>query len=108
MGTCFPTSPVFDECVNASGHQSHLFSYPATFVELQAGSDSLPLLLFCVSSLFLVAVVVLLSGVIFIVALLFWCHAVVVVTTAQLHSTKPELRFWAGSNPACGMSDSQW
>ena len=28
---------------------------------------------------------------------------VVVITTAQLHSTKPELRFCAGSNPARGM-----
>ena len=26
-----------------------------------------------------------------------------VIATAQLHSTKPELRFCAGSNPACGM-----
>ena len=24
------------------------------------------------------------------------------ITTAQLHSTKPELRFCTGSNPACG------
>ena len=32
-----------------------------------------------------------------------WCHGVVVITTAQLHSTKPELRFCACSNPACGM-----
>ena len=30
---------------------------------------------------------------------------VVVITTAQLHSTKPELRFCAGSNPACGVSE---
>ena len=28
---------------------------------------------------------------------------VVAITTAQLHSTKPELRFCAGSNPARGM-----
>ena len=28
-----------------------------------------------------------------------------VITTAQLHSTKPELRFWAGLNPACGVSE---
>ena len=28
---------------------------------------------------------------------------VVVITTAQLHSTKPELRFCAGSNPARGV-----
>ena len=27
------------------------------------------------------------------------------VTTAQLHSTRPELRFCAGSNPACGVSE---
>ena len=26
-----------------------------------------------------------------------------VITTAQLHSTKPELRLCAGSNPACGV-----
>ena len=30
---------------------------------------------------------------------------VVFITTAQLHSTKPELRFCAGSNPARGVSD---
>ena len=32
----------------------------------------------------------------------FFCHyrGVGVTTTAQLHSTKPELRFYAGSNPA--------
>ena len=29
-----------------------------------------------------------------------WHHGVVLITTAQLHSTKPELRFCAGSNPA--------
>ena len=29
---------------------------------------------------------------------------VVVVTTAQLHSTKPELRFCTGWHPACGVS----
>ena len=29
----------------------------------------------------------------------------VVITTAQLHSTKPELRFCAGSNPARGVSE---
>ena len=31
---------------------------------------------------------------------LFWRHDAVVITTAQLHSTKPELRFCPGSNPA--------
>ena len=30
---------------------------------------------------------------------------VVVITTAQLHSTNPEFRFCAGSNPACGVSE---
>ena len=30
---------------------------------------------------------------------------VVVITTAQLHSTKPKLRFCAGSNPARGVSE---
>ena len=29
----------------------------------------------------------------------YWCHGVVVITTAQLHSTKRELRFCAGSKP---------
>ena len=29
----------------------------------------------------------------------------VVITAAQLHSSKPELRFCAGSNPARGMSE---
>ena len=33
------------------------------------------------------------------------CGGVVVITTAQLHSTKPELRFCAGSNPARDMSE---
>ena len=31
-------------------------------------------------------------------------HAVVVITTAQLHLTKSELRFCTDSNPACGVS----
>ena len=34
-----------------------------------------------------------------------WRSDVVVITTAQFHSTKSELRFWAGSNPARSMSD---
>ena len=34
-----------------------------------------------------------------------WRRGVVVLTTAQLHSTKPELRFCAGSNPARGVSE---
>ena len=32
-------------------------------------------------------------------------YDVVVITAAQLHSTKPELRFCAGSNPAHGVSE---
>ena len=32
------------------------------------------------------------------------CRGVVVITNAQLHSTKPETRFCAGSNPAHGVS----
>ena len=31
--------------------------------------------------------------------------SLVVITTAQLHSTKPELRFCASSNPARGVSE---
>ena len=34
-----------------------------------------------------------------------WCRGVVVITTAQLHSTKPEPRLYAGSNPARGVSE---
>ena len=33
-----------------------------------------------------------------------WCCGVVVIITAQFHSTKTELRLHAGSNPAHGMS----
>ena len=33
-----------------------------------------------------------------------WRHGVVVIITAQLHSTTPELRFCSGSNPARGVS----
>ena len=32
-------------------------------------------------------------------------RGVVVITAAQLHSTKPELRFCADSNPARGVSE---
>ena len=32
-------------------------------------------------------------------------RGVVVITTAQLHPTKPKLRFCAGSNPVRGMSE---
>ena len=31
-----------------------------------------------------------------------------VITTAQLHSTKPELRFSAGSNPAGGVLEIRY
>ena len=34
-----------------------------------------------------------------------WLLSVAVITTAQLHSTKPELRLSAGSNPAGGVSE---
>ena len=32
-----------------------------------------------------------------------WRRGVVVITTAQFHSTKPEIMFCAGSNPSCGV-----
>ena len=34
-----------------------------------------------------------------------WRPGVVVITTAKLYSTKPELRLCAGSNPAYGVSE---
>ena len=34
-----------------------------------------------------------------------WRRDVVVITTAQLHLTKPELRFCADLNPVCGVSE---
>ena len=34
-----------------------------------------------------------------------WRRGVVVITTAQLQSTKPELRFSAGSNPVHRVSE---
>ena len=34
-----------------------------------------------------------------------WRRRVVVITTTQLHSTKPELKLCAGSNPAHGVSE---
>ena len=39
------------------------------------------------------------------IILIFWHRGVVVITNAQLHSTKPELRFCTGSNPAHGVSE---
>ena len=36
-----------------------------------------------------------------------WRRGIVVITTAQLHSTEPELRFCAGSNAARGLSFGQ-
>ena len=41
----------------------------------------------------------------YLVYVVMWWHGVVVITTAQLHPTQPELRFCAGSNPVCGMSE---
>ena len=35
----------------------------------------------------------------------YWHHGVVVITTAQPRSTKSELGFCTGSNPACGVSE---
>ena len=35
----------------------------------------------------------------------FWRRGLAVIAAAQLHSTKPELRFCAGSNPARGVSE---
>ena len=32
-----------------------------------------------------------------------WRRGIVVITTGQLHSAKPELRFCAGSNPTRGV-----
>ena len=34
-----------------------------------------------------------------------WRRGVVAITTAQLHSTQPELSFCAGLNPARGVSE---
>ena len=34
-----------------------------------------------------------------------YMYGVVVITTVQLHSTKPELRFCTSSNPARGVSE---
>ena len=34
-----------------------------------------------------------------------WYHDLMVITTVQLHSTKPKLSFCAGSNSACGVSE---
>ena len=45
---------------------------------------------------------------------IFWCRGIVVITTAQLHSAKSELKFCAGSNPARSVCengvrmDSRW
>ena len=46
-----------------------------------------------------------LRALIIFLPLLFLCHVVVVITTGQLHSTKAELRLWAGSNPARNVSE---
>ena len=34
-----------------------------------------------------------------------WHRGVVIITTAQLHSTKSKLRFYAGSNPVRSVSE---
>ena len=34
-----------------------------------------------------------------------WRRGLVFITTAQLHSTKPEIRFCTGSNPVHGVSE---
>ena len=34
-----------------------------------------------------------------------WRRGAVVITTAQIHSTKPKLKFCAGSNPVRGVSE---
>ena len=41
----------------------------------------------------------------FLTIISFWRRIVVVITIGQLHSTKPELRFCVGSNPARGLSE---
>ena len=42
---------------------------------------------------------------IYIFNILPYRRGAMVIITAQLHSTKPELSFCARSNPACGMSE---
>ena len=37
--------------------------------------------------------------------MVYWLCGVAVITTAQLHATKSELRFCAGSNPASSVSE---
>ena len=37
-----------------------------------------------------------------------WRRGIVVITTAQFHSTKPELRFYAGSKPARNVSEIRY
>ena len=40
-----------------------------------------------------------------LITCMFWRPGVVVIITTQLHSTKPELRFCAGSKPARSVSE---
>ena len=40
-----------------------------------------------------------------LIYLIMWRRGVVVIASAQLNSTKPELRFCAGLNPAHGVSE---
>ena len=55
----------------------------------------------CGEVIFLLAVFILL----FSSAVWKWRRGVEVITTTQLHSIKPELRFCTGSNPVCGVLD---
>ena len=41
----------------------------------------------------------------YLVYVVMWWRGVVVITTAQLHPTQPELRFCADSNPVCSLSE---
>ena len=40
-----------------------------------------------------------------LITCIFWHPGVVIITTTQLHSTKPELWFCAGSKPARSVSE---
>ena len=45
------------------------------------------------------------SGIYIYIYIYILSYGVVVISTAQLPLTKPELRFSAGSNPACSVSE---
>ena len=42
---------------------------------------------------------------ILVIICVLWRRGVVVLTTAQLYSTKPKLRFCTGPNSSCGVSE---